>query len=67
MAEAVEADQRFRASLPRGVPASAFAGDLSYGELVAAEAAAGRQRRRSMLEESLAGETLTYHSLHGAE
>jgi hypothetical protein len=46
--EAIEADQRFRASLPRGVPVSAFAGDVSYGELVAAAEAAGVPRRRSL-------------------
>jgi hypothetical protein len=61
-AEQIELDQSFRASLPRGLPVSAFAGDMSYGDLVAAEEAAGVPRRRSLMEESLSGQSGQYHS-----
>jgi hypothetical protein len=62
-ADAIEADRRFRASLPRGLPESAFAGDATYGELVAAAELAGVPKRTSPLEEALSNSgELTYHA-----
>jgi hypothetical protein len=61
--EAVEADQQFRASLPRGVPVSAIPEGATYGDVVRQAALDARPRRRSMLEESLAGQAMTFHSL----
>ena len=62
-AEAVEASRRFHASLPPGLPAGAIPDGVTYGDLVRQAAKDARPRRRSPLEESLSGSTLTYHEL----
>jgi hypothetical protein len=65
--EALEADQQFRARLPRGLPVSAIPEGATYGDVVRQAALDARPRRRSMLEESLAGQAMTFHSLAPAE
>ena len=65
--EAVEADQQFRARLPRGLPVSAIPEGAAYGDVVRQAALDARPRRRSMFEESLAGQAMTYHCLAPAE
>ena len=63
--QAVEADQRRLASLPRGVPAGAVPDGMSAGLLMmASDPIPGEPRRRSLLEESLDNSgTLTYHPI----
>lgn len=61
--EAVEADRQFRARLPRGVPVSAIPEGATYGDVVRQAEKEARPRRRSLLEESLAGQAMTFHSL----
>lgn len=59
--EAVEADQQFRAGLPRGLPVSAIPEGATYGDVVRQAEKDARPRRRSLLEESFAGQSMTYH------
>jgi hypothetical protein len=61
--EAVEADAAWRASLPRGLQLSAIPEGATYGDVIRQAELDARPRRRSMLEESLSGETLTFHSM----
>jgi hypothetical protein len=61
--EAVEADAAWRASLPRGLQLSAIPEGATYGDVVRQTELDSLPRRRSMLEESLSGETLTFHSM----
>ena len=63
---AVEADQRFRASLGVGVPASAFAGFETYGQAVASHELDRQQYRprASVAEDLLSNDgSITFHSL----
>jgi hypothetical protein len=62
-AEAIERDRQWRASLPRGVPVSAIPEGATYGAVVRQAELDGRPRRRSLLEESLGGDTMVFHSL----
>jgi hypothetical protein len=61
--EAAEADAAWRATLPRGLPVSAIPEGASYGDVVRQAEKDAQPRRRSMLEESLAGQAMTFHSL----
>jgi hypothetical protein len=62
-AEAVEADQLRRSQIWAGVPAHALPVGVSAAAAMLQTAKDAQPRRRSMLEESLAGETLTFHTL----
>jgi hypothetical protein len=54
-ARLVEADQRFRAQLPRGIPAGAVPEGISAGQLMMlTDPERQRVRRRSVLEDALA-------------
>jgi hypothetical protein len=65
---AIESDQRFRAQLSGGV---ALPAGLSYAEAAKAaelDAHAYRPRRRSLVEDLLANDGITFHPIqHGAE
>ena len=64
--QAIEADQRFRASLGVGLPAAAIPHGMTYGEVVAsAELDSQQYRPRATLVEDLLGNSddLTFHSL----
>jgi hypothetical protein len=63
-AEAIEADRRWRESLPKGLPVSAIPEGATYADVVRQAELDGRPRRRSLLDESLSGESGTFHSLH---
>ncbi len=59
---AVEADQRFRASLPAGIPAGAVPEGISAGMLMMLSDPMQGARRESVLEHALAnGGTVAYH------
>jgi hypothetical protein len=64
-AEAVEADRKFRASLPKGVPWYALPDGVSFVEAAAAAEAAEHPRRTPTRGEWLFGETdtMVYHEL----
>jgi hypothetical protein len=62
-AEAIEADRLWRASLPKGLTVDRIPEGATYGDLVQQAARDALPRRRSMLEESLAGQSMTYHPL----
>jgi hypothetical protein len=65
--EAVEADRKFRASLPRGVLWHALPDGVSYGQAVAAAEAAKHPSRTPSPGEWLFGETdtMVFHSMEG--
>ena len=58
---AIEADQRWRASLPHGLPWYEIPDGVLPVVAMTQAAKDSQPRRRSMLEESLAGDTLTFH------
>jgi hypothetical protein len=62
---AIEQDERRRASLPRGIPAGQVRVGLTAAEAMVATDPdlARRPRRRSVLEEQLAGGGLVFHPL----
>ena len=60
-AEAVEKDREYRALLPKGLQLDLPEG-ASYGTLVRQAELAAQPRRRSLLEESLSGDSMTFHS-----
>jgi hypothetical protein len=60
---AVEADQLRRSQIWAGVPAHTLPVGVSAAAAMLQTAKDAQPRRRSMLEESLAGETLTFHTL----
>jgi hypothetical protein len=60
--EAIEADQQRRAQIWRGIPADLIPVGVSASSAMLQAAKDAQPRRQSMLEESLAGETLTFHS-----
>jgi hypothetical protein len=63
-AEAVEADQRRRALIWRGVPADALPVGVSAGDAMAAAARESLPNRQSQLEEALSNSgEITYHAL----
>jgi hypothetical protein len=63
--QAVEADQRRRAQIWRGVPADALPPGVSAGDaMLAAAASAAQPRRESVLQHALSNSgELTYHSM----
>ena len=61
--EQVEADQLRRAQIWRGVPADSLPPDVLPATAMLQAAKDAQPHRRSMLEESLGGGTLTYHPL----
>jgi hypothetical protein len=65
--EAIERDQQWRASLPKGLPVSAIPEGATYGNMVQQAELDGLPRRRSLLEESLGGDTMVFHSYQGSD
>jgi hypothetical protein len=63
--EAIEADRLWRASLPRGVPLSGIPDGATYGDVVRQAELEALPRRRSLLEESLGGDTMVFHPIQG--
>jgi hypothetical protein len=63
-AEAVEADQARRAQIWKGVPASALPPGVLPVEAMAQAIRDERPKRTSVLEESLSGGGMVFHSLH---
>jgi hypothetical protein len=64
---AVETDQRFRASLPAGIPAGAVPQGISAAQLMMYSDPMGEEsRRESMVEHSLKGGGIVFHSIEGA-
>jgi hypothetical protein len=64
--QAVAADQRFRASLPAGIPAGAVPEGISAGQLMMlSDPQAQGARRRSVLEDALAGGGIVFHPVGG--
>jgi hypothetical protein len=64
----VAADAARRAQIPRGVPLSAVPAGVSPGEwLMRSDPQAQGARRRSVLEDALAGSRTTYHPIGGDE
>ena len=64
--EAIESDQRFRAQLGAGVPASAIPAGLSYAEAVQSaelDAQSYRPRRTSVVEDLLSNDGITFHPI----
>jgi hypothetical protein len=61
--QAVEADQLRRAQIWRGVPADRLPADVHPASVMLQAVVDSRPRRRSMLEESLAGDSLTFHPI----
>jgi hypothetical protein len=61
--QAIEADQRFRAQLNRGTPWYEIPAGVSPAEAWAAAEKAAQPKRKTLLEESLAGEAMTFHSI----
>jgi hypothetical protein len=66
---AVEADERFRAGLPKGLPWYELPDGVSFVEAAAAAEAAGHPRRTPTRGEWLFGETdtMVFHSLEGED
>jgi hypothetical protein len=62
--EAVEADEARRAQIWKGVPASALPADASPASVMLQAAKESRPKRTSVLEESLSGGGMVFHSLH---
>jgi hypothetical protein len=62
--EAVEADERRRATIWKGVPASALPPGVLPVEVMAQAIRDERPKRTSVLEESLSGGGMVFHSLH---
>jgi hypothetical protein len=63
---AIEADQRFRASLGVGVPASAIPAGMTYAEAVVQaglDSLTYRPGRRSLVEDALDGSGITFHPI----
>ena len=60
---AVEADQQWRAQLPNGLPWHALPHGVSPAEAWAQAEKDARPKRRSVLEEALAGEAMTFHPI----
>ena len=65
-AEAVEADQRRRALIWKGVSATALPEGVTASAAMLQAAKDESPRRRSMLEEAFAGQGLTFHSYQTA-
>jgi hypothetical protein len=63
--EAIEADRLWRASLPRGVPVSGIPEGATYGDVVRQAELEALPRRRSLVEESLGGDTMVFHPIQG--
>jgi len=61
--EAVAADERRRALIWKGLPVDAMPSDALPASVMLQAAKDAQPRRRSMLEESLAGQSMTYHPL----
>ena len=61
--EAVEADQQRRAQMPRGVPVGVLPEGVRYADVVRQAEKDAQPRRRSLLEEALSGQAMTYHPL----
>jgi hypothetical protein len=61
--EVIEADRLWRAQIWRGVPADALPVGVSASSAILQAAKDAQPRRRSMIEESFAGQSMTYHSL----
>jgi hypothetical protein len=61
--QAVEADRLRRSQIWRGVPADAVPIGVAPAAAMLQAAVDSRPRRRSMLEESLAGDSLTFHPI----
>jgi hypothetical protein len=55
------------ASLPKGLPVSAIPEGATYGDMVQQAELDGLPRRRSLLEESLGGDTMVFHSYQGSD
>jgi hypothetical protein len=68
---AVEADQRWRASLPSGVPAGALPPGMSYAEAVhqaSLDSLTYQPRRTSVVEDLLSNDGITFHPIqHGPD
>lgn len=62
-AQAVADDRAWRSRLPHGLPWHALPPGVSAAEAWAQADKDARPRRRSVLEESLSGEAMTYHPL----
>ena len=60
--QAVELDQQRRAQIWRGVPAALLPADVHPATVMLQAVQDARPRRQSMLQEALAGESLTFHS-----
>ena len=63
---AVEADQRWRASLPSGVPAGALPPGMSYAEAVhqaSLDSLTYQPRRTSVVEDLLSNDGITFHPI----
>ena len=65
----VEADQRFRASLPKGIPAGMVPDGISAGQLMMAADPMQGSRRESVVHHALANPdgALIYHPIGGEE
>jgi hypothetical protein len=61
--EAVERDRAFRAALPTGLHWTDIPAGVTAPELWAQTEKDSQPRRRSMLEEALAGEAMTFHRI----
>jgi hypothetical protein len=62
--EAVEDDERRRAQIWKGVPASALPEGAAPAAVMLQAAKESRPKRTSVLEESLSGGGMVFHSLH---
>jgi hypothetical protein len=65
--QAIENDERRRAQIWKGLPADRLPVGVGAATALLAAAKDARPRRRTPLEESLAGQSMTFHSFPAAE
>jgi hypothetical protein len=65
--QAIEADRRFRAALPKGLHWSEIPVGVSAAEMWAAAEKDAKPKRRTPLEDAFAGEGMVFHSIQGEE